>query len=169
MEACELVRLIVNKEIVQKEPKRPGNPGYGRLAAIRTLVYARLKGLQNDTRLYCHLKNHPREAKKLSLCNVPDRTTIGRWWKRYLTLLQETFKKTADMMQTLAPTQILIADSTPLEDLCDLEAKWGFTSRGRFKGFKLHAIVNQLGLPLNAIVTSGNRFDSVFLPKLIEN
>jgi hypothetical protein len=52
MEACELVRLIVNKTIVPAEPKRRGNPGYGQLKAIRILVYARLKGLQNDTRIY---------------------------------------------------------------------------------------------------------------------
>jgi hypothetical protein len=49
MEACEVVRLFVNKAIVSVEPKRPGNPGYGRLRAVRVLVYARLKGLENDT------------------------------------------------------------------------------------------------------------------------
>ena len=43
MEACELVRLIVNKTIVPAQPKRRGNPGYGQLKAIRILVYARLK------------------------------------------------------------------------------------------------------------------------------
>ncbi|MGD0995200.1 MAG: hypothetical protein ABR909_06720, partial [Candidatus Bathyarchaeia archaeon] len=62
MEACELVRLIVNKTVVPKEPKRRGNPGYGRLRAIRVLVYARLKGLQNDTRIIWHLKKHPSDA-----------------------------------------------------------------------------------------------------------
>ena len=67
MEACELVRLIVNKAIVAAEPKRTGNPGYGRLCAIRILVYARLKGLQNDTRIHGHLKKHPYNAKKLGL------------------------------------------------------------------------------------------------------
>ncbi len=67
------------------------------------------------------------------------------------------------------PTTHLIADSTPLVDLYDMEAKWGFTHRGPFKGFKLHVAVNQLGLPLKAIVTPGNRFDSIFLPKLIED
>lgn len=169
MEACELVRLIINKVIVPKEPKRAGNPGYGQLKAIRLLVYARIKGFPNDTRIHCHLKKHPKEARKLGLTSIPDRTTIGRWWRRYLTLLQAVFKKTANMMQILEPTKILIADSTPLEDLCDLEARWGFTSRGRFKGFKLHAVVNQHGLPLKAIVTTGNRFDSTFLPKLIED
>src|SRR4030066_730044 len=167
--ACEIIRLIVNKVIVPAEPKRAGNPGYGRLKAIRTLVYARLKGLQNDTRIYWHLKKHPTEAAKLGLHHIPDRTTIGRWWRRYLTVLEETFKKTADIIQAIVPTTTLIADSTPLVDLYDIEAKWGFSSRGPFKGFKLHVAVNQLGLPLKAIVSPGNRFDSIFLPQLIED
>ena len=34
MEACELVRLIVNKAVVPAEPKRRGNPRYGQLKAI---------------------------------------------------------------------------------------------------------------------------------------
>ena len=169
MEACELVRLIVNKKIVPTEPKRAGNPGYGQLKAVRTLVYARLKGLQNDTRITWHLKKHPLDAEKLGLNKIPDRTTIGRWWRRYLHILEETFNKTADIIQMIVPTTTLIADSTPLVDLYDIEARWGFTHRGRFKGFKLHAVVNQLGLPLKAIVTPGNRFDSIFLPKLIED
>jgi hypothetical protein len=169
MEACELIRQIVNKTIVPKEPKRAGNPGYGQLTAVRILVYARIKGLQNDTRIICHLNKHPSDAKTLGLQNIPDRTTIGRWWKRYLTILQETFKKTADIIQMLVPTTHLIADSTPLIDLYDMEAKWGFSSRGPFKGFKLHVAVNQLGLPLKAIVSPGNRFDAIFLPKLIED
>jgi transposase len=169
MEACELVRLVVNKTIVPAEPKRRGNPGYGQLRAIRILVYARLKGQIKDTRLVEHLKGHIHDLRKLGLSCVPDRTTVGRWWRRYINVLEETFKKTADIVQVLAPTTQLIADSTPLVDLCDLEAKWGFTCRGPFKDFKLHAVVNQLGLPLKAIVTPGNRFDSIFLPKLIED
>jgi hypothetical protein len=58
MEACEVVRLFVNKAVVSAEPKRRGNPGYGRLRALRVLVYARLKGLENDTRTVEHLKKH---------------------------------------------------------------------------------------------------------------
>jgi IS5 family transposase len=50
-----------------------------------------------------------------------------------------------------------------------MEADWGHTSRGKFRGFKLHAAVNQEGLPLRAVVTSGNRYDSPFLPGLIED
>jgi transposase len=35
--------------------------------------------------------------------------------------------------------------------------------------FRLHTVVNQLGLPLRAIVTRGNRYDLPFLPKIIED
>jgi IS5 family transposase len=169
MEACEVVRLIVNKAIVSAEPKRPGNPGYGPLKAIRILVYARLKGLENDTRIVEHLKKHIQTTRTLGLCKVPDRTTVGRWWRRYLRLLEETFRKIADMLQLVTATTFLIVDSTPLIDLYDMEAGWGHTSRGKFRGFKLHTAVNQLGLPLRAVVTPGNRYDSPFLPGLIED
>jgi len=169
MEACEVVRLIVNKAVVPAETKRRGNPGYGQLKAVRLLVYSRLKGLTNDTRVVEHLTRHPQDAKTLGLNSVPDRTTVGRWWRRYLSLLEETLKKTAKMIRLMMPTTHLIADSTPLVDLYDMEARWGITSRGPFKGFKVHAVVNQAGLPLNAVVTSGNRYDSPFLPKLIED
>jgi transposase len=45
----------------------------------------------------------------------------------------------------------------------------GSYKRGKFRGFKLHAAVNQLGLPLRALVTPGNKYDGPFLPKLIED
>ena len=82
MEACEVVRLFVNKAIVPAEPKRRGNPGYGRVKALRVLVYTRLKGLDNDTRAVEHLKKYVWAARTLGLDTVPDRTTVGRWWRR---------------------------------------------------------------------------------------
>lgn len=169
MEACELVRLTLNKITIPKEPKRAGNPGYGIKTAIRVLVYSRLKGLENDTRIIWHLKRHPQHAHTLGLSRIPDRTTIGRWWTRYHPILQEVMEKIANLIKDNIPTTHLIVDSTPLKDMYDLEAKWGFTSRGPVKGFKLHVAVNQLGLPLKAIVTSANRFDSIFLPQLIKD
>lgn len=169
MEACEVVRLFVNKTVVSAEPKRRGNPGYGSLKALRVLVYARLKGLENDTRVVEHLKRHTWAARTLGLRSVPDRTTVGRWWRRYLSLLEETFQKICGMLQLIVPSTHLIADSTPLVDLYDLEAQWGYTSRGLFRGFKLHAVVNQLGLPLRAVVTPGNRHDSPLFPSLIQD
>jgi transposase len=169
MEACEIVRLFINKAIVPAEPKRRGNPGYGRVKAIRVLVYARLKGLDNDTRVVEHLKKHSWISRELGLETVPDRTTLGRWWTRYLSLLEEIFVKIADILQLALPTKITVVDSTPLVDLYDMEAEWGHTCKGWFRGFKLHVVVNQHGLPLRALVTPGNRFDGPYLPKLIED
>ncbi len=169
MEACEVVRLLVNKAIVPAETKRPGNPGYGRVKALRVLIYSRLKGLENDTRLIEHLKKQMQTARALGLRSIPDRTTVGRWWRRYLSLLEETFTKISHILQLIEPTTLLIVDSTPLVDIYDLEARWGHTGRGKFRGFKLHAAVNQRGLPLKALVTPGNCYDSPFLPKLIED
>jgi hypothetical protein len=116
MEACEVVRLFVNKTGVSAGPKRRGNPGYGRLKALRVLVYARLKGLETDRRVVEHLKKCTWAAKKLGLSSVPDRTTVGRWWRRCLSLLKETFK-ISSMLRLITPTTLLIADSTPLVDL----------------------------------------------------
>ena len=136
MEAGEVVRLFVNKAVVLVEPKRRGNPGYGRVKALRILDYARLKGLENDTRVVAHLNKHINVCRTFGLCKVPDRTTFGRWWRRYLRLLEETFIKTANMFQLIEPTKIVVVDSTSLEDLYDMEAGWG-TGRGKFRGFKL--------------------------------
>jgi transposase len=71
------------------------------------------------------------------------------------------------MLELIEPTKTVIVDLTPLVDLYDMEARWGHTGRGKFRGFKLHTAVNQLGLPLRALVTPGNCYDSPFLPKLI--
>jgi len=169
MEACELVRLILNKIVIPKEPKRAGNPGYGIKTAVRVLVYSRLKGLENDTRIIWHLQRHPQHAQRLGLGSTPDRTTVGRWWIRYCHILEEIMVKLADTIRGMVPTTHIIVDSTPLKDMHDIEAKWGWTCRGPVKGFKLHVAVNQLGLPLRALVTPGNLYDSPFLPKLIED
>jgi hypothetical protein len=125
MEACELVRLIVNKAIVPAEPTRRGNPGYGRVKALRVLVYARLKGLNNDTRVIEYLKKHIEVSRKLGLFRVPIRSTVDRWWRRYLSLLEETFIKIADMLQLMEPTTAVIVDSTPLVDLLRHGGKMG--------------------------------------------
>jgi hypothetical protein len=73
---------------------------------------------------------------------MPNRTTVGRWWRRYCGLLEEVFEKLAGMLQLAIPTTLLIVDLTPLVDLYDMEAGWGYTGRGKFRGFKLHAAVN---------------------------
>ena len=168
MEAYEVVRVFINKTVVPREPRRRGNPGYGSLKAVRLLVYSRQVGLGNDTRIIEHFKRRPEALRGLGFRSVPDRTTVGRWWRRFAGLLKEVFEWFSRLVRTVAPTTLLVVDSTPLIDY-DLEAEWGFTGRGPFKGFKLHAAVNQLGLPLKGEVTPGNRYDSPLLPSLVED
>ena len=169
MEAYEVVRVFVNKAVVPGGSGRRGNPGYGSLKAVRLLVYSRQVGLGNDTRIVEHLKRHPEALRGLGFRRAPDRTTVGRWWRRYANLLGRVFEWFSRLVRMVAPTKLLVVDSTPLVDLYDMEAEWGFTGRGPFRGFKLHTAVNQLGLPLNATVTSGNRYDSPLLPSLLED
>jgi len=71
---------------------------------LRVFVYSRLKGLENNTRIIEHLKKHTWAARTLGLRRVSDRTTVARWWRRYLSLLEETLGKTAGMLEQTAPT-----------------------------------------------------------------
>jgi len=168
MEAFEVVRVFVNKTLFSNGSRRRGNPGYPRLQAVRLLVYAKLKRIGTDKGLVRHLKKDRLALETLGFKRVPHRTTVGRWWRRYTNLLKHVFEELAKLLQYPFPCTLLVADSTPLEDKCDPEARWGYTSRGPFKGFKLHVAVNQEGLPLKALVTPGNRYDSPFLPALIQ-
>jgi hypothetical protein len=166
-EAVELARLVVNKTTVS-ERKGRGRKGYGRLPAVRLFVYARLRGIHKDEPLEKRLKKNPGIAKALGLKGVPDRTTIGRWGGRLAPVLREAFEKLAGLLATLKRTELLVVDSTPLEDWRDPNAEWGFYSRCPFKGFKVHVSVDQLGLPRKAVITPENRHYSPFLPELIQ-
>jgi transposase len=168
MGSFEIVQLFVNKTLISKEVRRRGNPGYPKLQAIRLLVYARLKRIRTDKGIIRHLKKNRRAVRGLRLNRIPHRTTVGRWWRRYSRLLRKVFEKMAELLKHPIPCRLLIVDSTPPEDEKDPEARWEYTSRGSFLGFKLHAAVNQEGLPLRALVTPGNRHDSPFLPHLIQ-
>jgi hypothetical protein len=134
MEACELVRLTLNKITIPNQPKRAGNPGYSIKTAIRILVYARLKGLENDTRLIWHLKRHLQYAHTLGLNHIPHRSTTSRWWTRYNPLLKEVMETIANIIKENIPTTHLIVDSTPLKDMHDLEAKMGLDQQRTSQG-----------------------------------
>jgi hypothetical protein len=97
MEACKVVRLFVNKVVVSAEPRRRGSPGYGRLRALRGLVYSRLKGLENDTIIVEHLKGYRWAVRALGLPSVPHRMSVGRWWRRYLSLQEKVFERLSSL------------------------------------------------------------------------
>ncbi len=156
---------MVNKEIVPSQKGR-GRRGYRNVPRTRTLVYQRLKGF-NDCQLIRHLKANPKIRRNLDLRCVPDRSRLSRWKEQYSELLIQVFNQLSEIIQLMIPTELLIIDSTPLVDGEDPDAKVGFYSRGAFKGFKTHLSVNQLGLPLKAILTTGNKHDSPFLLELL--
>lgn len=87
MDACDVVRLFVNKVIFPTEPKRRKNPGYVQVKALRVIVHARLKRLENNTRVFEHLKKYTDTFRTLGLSKVPERTMVGRWWRRYFDIL----------------------------------------------------------------------------------
>lgn len=168
LEPIEAIGLAINKTIVP-ERKGKGRKGYGRRPAVKLLVYAQLKSIHKDEVLEKHLRKNQKIAKGLGLDGIPDRTTIGRWKGRYELVAKEAFERLAKLIGMLVPSELLVVDSTPLEDWRDPKARVGFYSRGPFKGFKVHVSVDQLGLPRKAVATPGNRYDSPFLPELISD
>lgn len=134
---------------------------------MKLLVYAQLKGIHKDETLEKHLRKNPKIRKGLGLKGVPDRTTIGRWKRGYEFVVKEAFEELAELIGFIVPSELLVVDSTPLEDRRDPDARVGFYSRGPFKGFKAHVSVDQLGLPRKACITPGNKHDSPFMPELI--
>jgi len=130
MQAVKLARLVVNKTIVQERRGR-GRKGYGRQPAARLLVYAQLKGIHRDKQLVKHLRKNPGVAKALGLKGIPDRTTIGRWKRKLGPIMREIFEKLAGIVAMLMPAELLIVDSTPLEDWKDPDTKWGFKAHSK--------------------------------------
>lgn len=166
-QAVELARLVVNKTIVPERTGR-GRRGYARRLAVKLFVFAQLVGIHKDKSLEKFLRENRGIAIALGFRDsIPDRTTIGRWRGRLGPVVRDAFEKLASINSMFVPAELLIVDSTPLEDRRDAQVKWGFYSRGPFKGFKVHVAVDQLGLPRKALITPGNRHDSPFLPELI--
>lgn len=161
-----VVRKVINKKIVPPRPKQVGNPGYPWHVIVRVLVYAVLSGIFTNKGLVTHLKSNSTVRNILGLKTVPHRKTIARWKKQKWMLLVIVIKNLGNMIQELVPNKLVIFDSAPIPDKKDPDAKTGFNSRGPFVGFKIHLSVNQLGIPLRAIFTTGNHHDCPFLKPL---
>lgn len=97
---------------------------------------------------------------------LPHRTTIGRWRKKQW-IFFNAVNGIGNFIQKIVKTYLLIVDSTPIVDYNDTEGKWGYTSKGVFKGFKVHTSVNQLKIPIRAVFTTVNKHDSPVMPKLL--
>jgi hypothetical protein len=164
----KIIRLVINKTIVPKQPKRGGRKGYGAVLIVRLLVYSVLVGIFTNMGLKRHLEKHRNSiARVLGFKAIPHRTSIGRWKRKYHMLVFQTLNHLGDLIQSIIPTVIEVVDSTELEDPSDPDARKGKTSKGWFEGFKVHIGINQLRIPLRAVFTSGNKHDSPQLPYLL--
>ena len=148
-------------------PRRRGRRGYGYLLIVRLLVYAMLTGIFSNRGLKTHLETNIRIAKILGFKAIPHRTTISRWKQKHYQLLFHVVNRLGDIVRLIVPTDKLIADSAPLPDPEDPDAKKGKTGRGWFIGFKIHSSINQLKIPLRAVFTTGNKHDSPIMPHLL--
>jgi len=157
----------VNKSLIPCKKKRRGRPGYPLIIVVRLLAYAILSRCLTDKGLIRRSSKKPNVAKALGLKQILHRTTVGRWRKRHAKLMEDVFAGIVDLLVFLLPTEMLIADLSPIKDYNDPEAEIGFYSRGYFIGFKVHVSVNQLGLPLRFKTTTGNKHDCPILPELL--
>jgi hypothetical protein len=102
---------------------------------VRVLVYAQLKGILGNEPLEMHLRQNPGVARALGIEDgIPDRTTIGRWRERLGSVAREAFEKLLDIVAMLVPTELLVVDSTQLEDWGDPEAGGASTLGARSRG-----------------------------------
>ncbi|MFA7398426.1 MAG: hypothetical protein WC046_08080 [Candidatus Bathyarchaeia archaeon] len=124
MEACEVVKLLINKAIILTEHKRPEKPRYKQVKLHKALTYTKLKDQNNNTQTVKHLKKHSNVCRTLGLRKTSNRTTLSRWQRHYLFLPKETFEKIANILQLTTPTKITAIDSTPLVNLYDTKAQW---------------------------------------------
>ena len=157
MEACELIRLILNKVTIPAEPKRRWKP---RLRTQNRNPSPRILKAKRTRKRHTHNRAPKKTPARCPKTWTPHHTRQNNHWPMVDTLpshARRSHEHNRRIIKDNIPTTHLIVDSTPLKDMYDIEAKWGFTCRGPVKGFKLHVAVNQLGLPLRAIMTPANR------------
>jgi len=114
-----------------------------------------------------HLVARPVVWRQLGFTSCPARSTIDVWKARYESELEQCIALLGDEYIRLARPDWTLVDSTPLADEHDREGRAGKTSRGWFRGYKLHTGCDELSVPLRATFTMGNVFDSTPAIKLL--
>ncbi len=164
-----MVTTVFNKRLVQQlsRRRRRGPKGYGLLCIVRVLVYALSCGRHSARSLHRHLRAHTKICRDLGLPSCPSRRTLNRWFRQYWRELHVLTRVLGDAYVAEARPVWTIVDSTPLADPRDLDARWGKTSRGFFRGFKLHMSCDEKRVPLRATFTTGNIHDSIPATQLL--
>src|SRR3989338_964439 len=161
MQTIDAVLGVLNKRVVsQIEKRRRGSKGYGLLLILRLLLYAVLAEIFSTRKLEKHLRKRRHVLRKLGFHSLPDRRTIDRWKERHDDVLDHLIRITGDRYLQLKESEWTLLDSTPIEDPEDPDARIGHTSRGEFKGFKVHMSCDEYCVPLRATFTTGNVHDS---------
>ena len=161
MQTVDVVLGVLNKPVVQQLCfVRKGPKGYGLLLIFRLLLYSVLKEIFSTRKLIKHLKKRPRIWKKLGFAKLPTRRAIDNWFQKYYSLLDPLITITGDRYLQLNEPEWTLLDSTPIEDEDDSEGRTGYTSKGKFFGFKLHMSCDEYCVPLRATFTTGNVHDS---------
>ena len=162
MEALNIVKEVLTQKSITslKLQIHPGPKGYALLLRLRLLLYSHLMGLLSTRKIRKHLRKRPEMLKRLGFQTLPDRRTIDRGKRKLAVELEQLVRLTGDCYLQKELSEWTIVDSTPLEDWRDTEARVGHTSRGMFKGFKLHMSCDEYEVPLRAVVTTGNIHDS---------
>lgn len=161
METVNVVLGVVNKSLVnQLNFVRRGPKGYGLLLVLRLLLYSVLSEVFSTRKLVKHLRKRPKVCRKLGFFNLPVRRTLDGWFEKYNFLLDQVIALTGDRYLQLSESDWVLLDSTPIPDKSDPDARKGFTSKGEFWGFKLHASCDEFCVPLRATFTTGNVHDS---------
>jgi len=166
--ALAIATTEIDKNLVVKvQRQRSGPKGHGLWRIIRLLVYAVLKGYFSTRLLVKHLRKRPQVWRRLGFDSRPSRASIDRWKQQYIVELREVITLLGDEYLAQVDAHWTILDSTPMEDYKDPDARWGHTSRGEFKGFKLHMSVDERSVPLRAEFTTGNYHDCTQATKLL--
>jgi len=81
---------------------------------IRAFLFRHLRGIEMNSRLREHLSNNSNDAEALGFeqNNIPDRCTLGRWWKDYFSdTLRSAIKSSADAVERTFREQGIPLDS----------------------------------------------------------
>ncbi|MFH1645245.1 MAG: transposase [Candidatus Omnitrophota bacterium] len=161
MQTVDVVLGVINKSTVKKlNLIRRGPKGYGLLLILRLLLYSVLKEIFSTRELVKHLKKRRRVWKKLGFNKIPCRRSMDDWFQKYDCVLDKLIKITGDKYLQLNESEWTLLDSTPIPDKNDPDARKGYTSKGPFYGFKIHASCDEYCVPLRATFTTGNIHDS---------
>lgn len=168
MQTIEIVNSVIKKDLVLNlEQVRTGPKGYGLVLIFRLLLYSVLAEVWSTRFLLKHLKKKPKIWRKLGFHRVPGRRTVDGWFQKYDKQLEQFVEIVGDEYLQLSDSVWTLIDSTPIPDENDPDARKGHTSKGEFKGFKLHMSCDEKRVPLRATFTTGNVHDVTQAPKII--